>query len=333
MISILALCPNFTDTTSWYRAAGPFANLRKRMDIRVEYADKFFWVNMKQADIFFMQRPMLKIHQDVAQMAKDCGIPLWVEFDDDLFNVPVENQYHAMFAEKQTREIMKSCIEMADVVTVASDRLKVNFEQLNKNIVVIPNAFDEMWIKNYDPTEKRKDPNKIMWRGSDTHIKDIMSVQKEIREVAIEFPNLIWHFVGYLPWFLVDAPEMRGKIEYTKTMDPVQYFTFLKQSTASIGIVPLVENGLNLCKSNIAWQEMTLAGAAVLAPEMPEWKKPGVTLYKRSLGFKERLINMVESSIDKEACLETSLSYIMENLTLTKVNKLRKEVIEKLLSN
>lgn len=332
MINILACCPNYTDTTSWYRAAGPFADLRRQIrGLQVIYSDKFFWVNVKNSDIVFIQRPMSRMHLDIARLAKQCSIPLWVEYDDDLFNVPVDNPYHSLFQDKDVREVMTECMKMADVLTVASTKLKDTVKHLNENIVVIPNAFDEAWLKDYSPFEKQKNPNTVFWRGSDTHVKDLMTVADEIKEVAQAFPHVIWRFAGYLPWFLAEAPEMKGKIEYIKTLDPVQYFNYLKAQDASIGIVPLVRSDFNECKSNIAWQEMTLSGCTVIAPDMPQWHMPGIFTYKDPESFKFALISTLNKEVNREELLRDSYTHIMENLTLSKVNKLRIEVVQRLL--
>lgn len=330
MFKIIMCCPNAADSTSLYRAAGPMANLRKQIaGLQVGFPEAFDWVVMKGADVLFLQRPHLPQHLEIAQMAKDCNLPLWVDIDDDLFNVPMENQCYAAFRDEPTREIMRQCLRLADVVTVASQALKDELSSLNQRIEVIPNAFDESWLHNYDPINKPKDKNLIFWRGSDSHVKDLMSEAEAIGRVAIAHPELKWRFCGYLPWFYGESVLMKGKVEHVKSLAPLKYFNFLKTSNAAISIVPLVDNKLNRCKSNIAWQEATLQGAAVLAPNLPEWQVPGVVCYKPGQ-FQEMLEMLLTGKIDPQDSLKTSLEYILEDLTLTKINRKRIDILESL---
>lgn len=335
MIKILVCCTNALDTTSYYRAAGPLGALRSLIPgLTVEYPDTFVWLNIRSSDIVFLQRPCLPEHLKLAEMTKDCGIPLWVEMDDDVLNVPPENKSHVYFREQEMRETVVKILQMADVVTTASDELKKRFSQYNQNIVAIPNALDETWLKNYDPINKPKDQNLMFWRGSDSHIRDLMTVQEEIGNVAKLSPQTMWRFAGYLPWFLVDKVP-QDHFQHIKELDLMRYFKMMKESTHGASFFPLDNNDLNACKSNISWQENTLAGAAMLAPSFPEFQKPGIINYSSPGEFQELLLEMTTGyarNLPMSYYLKTSLEYIVEELGLSKINRMRVEVIDSLLS-
>lgn len=330
MIKIAAAVPGPGDATSLYRACGPFAQLRKMMNLDIVYPDGFFWVTVKSADIVFLQRPCSAEHLKIAQMAKNCNVPLWVDIDDDLFNVPMENPCWESYRDPGLKNVIAQSLTLADVVTVASEHLKLKFLEFNKNVYVIPNAFDDVNLKNYDPLSKQINNKIIYWRGSSSHMKDLMSVTDDIVSIAEAHPDLTWRFAGYFPWFIAERLPT-SNIQHVRQLDPFEYFQFLKASDHGIAIVPLVDNELNRAKSNIAWQENTLAGAKVLGPYFPEWQIDGIMNYGVNLKFKEALTNLIEYPDLHSERATLSLNHIKDYLLLSKVNLLRKDIIYSLL--
>ena len=94
--------------------------------------------------------------------------------------------------------------------------------------------------------------------------------------------------------------------------------------------VPLIEDGMNRCKSNIAWIEATAAGAVTIAPDWVEWQKPGVLNYNGLDEFKSMLMRPLDDAPERWAA---SRDYIMENLTLNKVNEQRARIVRELVNS
>jgi vacuolar-type H+-ATPase catalytic subunit A/Vma1 len=92
-----------------------------------------------------------------------------------------------------------------------------------------------------------------------------------------------------------------------------------------------VPNSLNYCKSNIAWLEATSVGAAIIAPDWEEWRKPGIIRYDSIEKYGELLLNYQSDNLHEHWA--KSREYIMENLTLEKVNKQRVKLVERLMDN
>lgn len=329
-IKITAVVPGPGDATSLYRACGPFSQLRKTMPLDVDYPTGFMWTIARSSDIVFLQRPCSQDHLTIAKITKNCNVPLWIDIDDDLLNVPMENPVWEAYREPAMQELITTCLKMADIVTVASEELRQRYLQYNPNIVVILNGFDESWLKGYDPIQKKMESNVVVWRGTPSHIKDIASVADDIRAVAEIHPDLTWRFIGYFPWFL--AEQMQGKnVQHIKAMDPFEYFQFLKGQVGAIGIVPLVDNPLNQCKSNIAWQEFTLSGAVVLGPDLPQWQYPGIHTYNKTKTFKDQLLGLLENPDQHKESLSKSLKVCRNELSLTKLNEKRRDIILQLI--
>jgi hypothetical protein len=84
--------------------------------------------------------------------------------------------------------------------------------------------------------------------------------------------------------------------------------------------VPLVDNEFNRAKSNIAWLEGTWAGAKTIASDLPEFNKPGVTVYKPG--------ELPRNNFTPDS--EISWDYISKNLTLDLINASREHILDTL---
>ena len=74
-----------------------------------------------------------------------------------------------------------------------------------------------------------------------------------------------------------------------------------------LAVVPLKDNLFNHAKSNLAWIEATCAGAMTLAPDWPEWRRPGVSNYESPLNFKKLLRERLEACRSAAASVYTHL--------------------------
>jgi SAM-dependent methyltransferase len=90
-----------------------------------------------------------------------------------------------------------------------------------------------------------------------------------------------------------------------------------------------VDSFFNRSKSDIAFQEFTLAGAAVMATDLPEFSKnAGCTVFTGDEGFERSLEILINNSPLRFALNHESLYHLP---LLSDTNQLRKDVIEKLL--
>jgi hypothetical protein len=337
MIKLLAIHPMEFDGTSYYRAHGIFPNLIKQFNhqLRIDkyqgdFGRGYNWTDLQYYDILFLQRPCLDAAKRIrlVNYCKDLGIKIWIDFDDNLFDLPNENRLQ----EDVTNEIRKDMVtilKLADVITVSTKALKEFFATLGLVTEVVPNALNEditPMAEDYN-TPLIGDPIKLLWRGSDTHQGDLYYSQNEIFKAIDIRQNTHWHFMGYNPWFITNGME-KGHYTYHKSEDLMIYFRNLRKVKPQLVHFPLMPNALNFGKSNIAWIESTAAGAVIIAPDWEEWRKTGVINYTSQEHYGELLTR----SLDGDAELwKQSRDYIMENLTLDKVNEQRVRIIERLL--
>lgn len=332
MTKILACVPMAFDATSYYRSYGVFPNLKKQVpnlfiDGYGGWNRKYTWAELMPYDILFMQRPA---HPDWLALAKYCknlGMKIWVDHDDNLFELPPYNRVVDTYDEKVKR-VMWDLMSLADVVTVSTPAIQKYFEGLNIKSVVIPNALNDLinpMVESYNQTEGIQ---QIVWRGSETHQADLYAVQLQVREAITIRPSTLWSFIGFNPWHIT-MDQHESKWQYVKQEDIMIYYDKLKALKPQLMHVPLIMDGLNICKSNIAWIEATAAGAVTLGPDWPEWQRPGIIHYRDLEEYQKLLIDPFDEEKMK-VNWEASRDYINENLLLTHVNKQRVEILNEL---
>lgn len=323
MIEIIALCPSVLDGTSWYRGAGVLNAMKKQFkDVNVTYPKSVGWSDMTGADIFFLQRPYREEHLACGRLAKSCGLKIWVDYDDLLTGITPDNPSFNTYASCEKRIL--SCLEIADVITVSTPELAIAYGELSqKNCHVIPNAWNDIVFPFMEtPKKEEEGVTKILWRGSDTHVRDLHEVKDQIVSLSKEHPDWEWTFIGFHPWFFDGMP----KFEFVQAMDVITYLDSLRRNKFDVIIVPLSDTPFNRCKSNIAWIEGTQAGAVCVAPDFPVWQRNGVVNYSPSLPFEKQVGMAVEASRSGDN-LERSIYTIRNALALSDVNRLRRKIV------
>jgi hypothetical protein len=351
-MKILAICPIKFDGTSYYRAYGIFPHLKKLFEddgIRFDLhpyleGGGYTWADLLSYDWIFLQRPSLDASKRIKliEFCKRLKKKIWIDFDDNLFALPMENRVYDDIT-KEVKDSMFLVLNMADVITVSTPALKESFEKIGvkARIEVIPNAWDFELngfadsfneIKQLPPPQQTK--VKYLWRGSETHWMDLMGAGEAIMGAIGELQNkVMWAWMGYNPVFLTENVPIEWW-SYSKGEDIFEYFRNLKMYAPQVLFFPLRDNHLNRSKSNIAWMEATFAGAVCIAPNWPEWRKPGVINYKDEADLEQKLKNTYQLSFNEVGkpnishFWEESSDYIRENLSLDIVNLKRKQILQ-----
>jgi len=321
MINILELIPDRSDGTSFYRGSIPLNHLAKTYPKEINITPlldyEFYgnWWTITKYHILFSQRPCTDKEFKIIRNAKNLGVKVWVDYDDNLLNLNEDNQVVKVYEENNCNHYIKEILKIADVVSVSTPYLKKSLSVFNKNIEVIPNALANEILGGAPEWNKNKT---IAWRGGQNHHNDMLEYEDVLTKFWQENKDWTFNLYGYKP-----EDNWNGiKHKHFQFCDNI--FIYLKTITednSSIAIVPMVDNIFNRSKSNIAWIEHTLSGSVVLAPDWEEWKKPGVINYTSKEDFVEKLNSMKE--MDLKENLNQSWSSIQQDLILEKVNKLR----------
>lgn len=324
---ILFFLINKIDSCSFYRSGGIAPDLIRQtgyqIDTKTLKDSVFHWESLLSYDIIMMQRPYTPDALDIGKYVKKLGKKLWIDHDDNLLNLPRENRMAQTMTVK-AKNNFRELLQIADVVSVTTDALAADFREYNPNIHVIPNAHNDMVFGTYRSRVKRNDL--ILWRGSDTHVRDIMLYADQISEAVNNFPSHKFVFAGFDPWMV----DQQDNLETLPTTDPLLYFETMRRLAPKLLHVPLQNTLFNRCKSNIAWMEATYFGAVCLAPMIEEWIRPGALNYAEGNDYYDWIASAITGELDLEKYVNISWDYICDNLLLSKINLKRIELINSL---
>lgn len=281
MSKLVYYSPNPETAVSWYRSCGPMAKYGRHIK-------SFHWHEIGDAEIVFIERPQTLEGLKNCSRVKVLGRKLWVDIDDNLFDLPDYNRYKEFF--DKAWPTIRDCIQMADVVTTATDTLREHYSKINPNTHTIRNAIDTQRLKIYDAPSDHK---RILWRGSDTHSIDLLTVLPQIKMAAEIYPDWQWWFVGaFVPYVTEHIANSKNIFQWAPMTD---YLATIREINPAVTIVPLQLNNFNQCKSSIAFQESTYAGAATLAANVEDYRMTPCALYETPEQFLEKLVELLEN--------------------------------------
>ena len=320
--------PNNGFGTAMYRAIAPLSELRRKHDVDIVYSpinpEQIPWDLPAFYDLAFFSWPNFKGVENVIGAFHSFGVPVWVDFDDDPWNIKDDNITKAIYTQEVLDRITLVC-EIADFITVSTPYLRdFIYAKFGEKVKCLPNCHNDR-MYHFSETERNKC---ILWRGASGHTDDLLTVFKEIIELQKERPDWSWIFVGDPDPELMKLlnPDITG----IKGHQHIQ--TFMKtlyDAAAAIQIIPLQNDEFNKSKSNCAWLEATAVGSAVVAPSfLPEFCKSGITNYDDAKDFKAKLLSLMDATQDeRDALVRKSRFEVKKNYTLSTWNETRARML------
>lgn len=331
MKKIIVSLPDANDGCNFYRGAYPWGHLARiyGSEFDIDFIPAPSHAQIRSADLLFLLRPCTEASLSFAQTARDFGTRVWVDYDDDLFAIRNDNPSFAYFQNPIVLGWMEKTIGLSDILSISTMALNESLapKAPNAQIILLPNAYDPV-IERWRTVLKRKSPDRtsILWRGTTTHGRDLLCFADPIRQaMKTGQDSTQWLFLGGAPWPLGKIPE--NCAAFPATGLPT-YFRTLSALSPDIVIVPLEDCHFNRVKSNIAAIEGAWAGAAILAPDWPEWDLPGVTRYGRpGNNFTEALSQMIAEKKSLPKLAQMTFDYAKTALSLSLANQRRLEVL------
>lgn len=328
-IKLAVVCPIPSDPTSFYRGIGPLSHLAKHNEnVQLLFPQAIDWSTLSLADILFIQRPCDPQHFAMLCMAKDMGLKIWVDMDDDNLAVPKDNPTYQQYNQLHIKEAIVKLARHCDVLSVSTQHLKRKFGIYNKNTVLIPNALNEdlLHLRQIPPGARAK---KILWRGTPSHQRNLMTVGKELVSLSRKHEDYKFTFFGCDP---IDLTDQIKNNEVLGNCSITDYFKVMSQLHATCLYYPLASNDHAQARSHISWLEGTFAGCVVLASKNDEFTRPGLLNFTTPGEFETLVDQVCAGAVNIDECVETSWAEIQEKYLLKHTNKLRESVIETLLS-
>jgi len=321
------VCPKITDATSLYRCGGIIKELSKEIEIKETFFKEVSYIDIKSQDVFFLQRPCTPEHVSVALACKQMGVKVWIDYDDNLFEVPPDNPSYPKFMNEEVHTNIKMLLNKADAVTVTTQSLQDALSEFcdADKIHVVPNAYDERFHGKIMPQSRNF---AMAWRGSITHRHDL----NEYKEPLIEFINSDLFREWGVHFFGCEHYEIKSKIKnpyqhhYHGPCDPLEYIINYRAIHPAIHIVPLARTSFNASKSNIAMIEAATVGACVIAPDWEEWQEADYK-YSNEFDFYDCLVKAITDFNERKKPRKKSL------FTLKETSVMRAKVIRQILRN
>jgi len=241
------------------------------------------------ADIVVFHRPIQKEMYEAAKLLKEAGKKIVMDNDDTYranSGVPVQ-----MFGKDREKldtaigyinEQLKKFAELADMVTVTTEFLKKEYEQWNKNVVVLPNCVDPFdWD---EPVTNDTGKIRLLITGSVASNKDyeniipLLDKLKDRKDVQIILQALPADKPELKESREVYKPEIefwnKYNVEWYPFMSLNEYLEFLPTLKADIMLIPRHDNYFNRCKSNLKFLEASMCKMATVAQSFPDGNSP-----------------------------------------------------------
>lgn len=266
-------------------------------------------------DLIIILRPSSDAHLNIMLMAKDLGKKMIIDWDDDPLHLPNTNPMYGHYEDNKKRTI--KCLALADEVWVSTEGVKNSFRLFNKNIHIIPNAYNDFIFKH---TPKFTYNKIALFRGGGSHVGDIYYPGTVEWIVKMMNTHKTWKWY----WFGQDYEYIKYRHKWNNYYhnpggSTVQFYKSIHDTNASVFYYPLADNLFNRSKSACSFIESVSAGSAYFGmTQFLEFQKPGIKPLKD-------MADVMKMPDVLEKMQAESWEYIQDTLLLSKVNELRLE--------
>lgn len=329
-------CNAPNDARSLSRLLGPFQMMAKQDDrLELVWPEKHGeqwavdWDFVNGLDILYLLDPYKDSDVRITALANACGVPVWSDYIDDLFNVRPSNPVWMSYVDqKSIRKNIATVMRGSAVTTTTTETLRQQLP-FSQDVVVVPESC--RWPMSNLPRQRV-----VTWRGFGSHNEDLEMVLPQIKELSHlpQFCNWDWVFFGEPLWKVFDGIVPKDRLVFVPPTGPFDLMNRWAGMCPWVHIVPLANNAFNKSKTPLAWLEATAVGAAVLGPDFPEWDARGIIHYQTPEDFGTKLRRTMEEFKEGtfHPALELSRQEVYPLRTTVAVNEVRWEILNKLLN-
>lgn len=285
------------------------------------------WASLVGVDILVLQRPAMPEHFGMLTIAKNMGIKVITDFDDDNLSVPKDNPTFPQYCGMHVKEAILNLSRHCDALTVSTKFLKDKYGIYNKNTHIVPNAIDDSLLKTRVVSAGPRE-NKFLWRGTYSQVRNLGTIAGSLLTVAKKRPDYRFIFFGYEPY---EITERIPNHEVIGPMSLQDYFRAVGQIHAKLLYYPLHHQDHSQARSHICWLEATYGNTATLAYRNEEFNRPGCLTFNSLTEFEGILEAVASGDVDIDFHVEQSWATIQEKYLLSKTNETRLQIIQSLL--
>lgn len=342
-ISSLAFFSNYDqDPCAYLRLRGPLRSQGIRV-IEGKDGGRIFPERVSQGDLVVIQREFAReliAYKKIMELAQRDEKPVVFEIDDLLFHLPTTHPERLGVHYAESLLPMWLAMQQADWVTVTTPKLKEELTEVNKNIIVLPNFFDDSIWKMRQPMPKpdKNAPLVIGFMGSESHKPDLALIVPVLTKLLKRYPvELNFHFWGIKP-----PEEIAGcsQVKWipAKTYEYVEFARYFQTQYADIFLAPLVDHKFNRAKSPLKFFEYSSLGVPGVFSRLEPFEQviedgDNGFLASSCEEWEEKLIQLIENQDLRMTMATNAQSTIQSKWLLSKNSHLWREAYEGILNS
>jgi hypothetical protein len=269
-----------------------------------------------------------------------------LDYNDDIFNIPVSNPASIDDAAIQGCHEM---IQHANALTVTTTPLKQTILRDNANVAIIPNYFDmatylALFVTAEDAEYRWKERNKktiVGYVGSANHTEDQDMFFAAMAPLMRERADVEMAIMGFCSERIKN--EFGARIHEQKFHPLNDYFIGLHNLELDIMCAPTVRHPFNLCKSNIKWMEGSYMGAAIISSPLPSFEDLGTDVCGivpwdtdpevEAHRWREQIEHLIDCPTDRFEMVSRSQEWMAEDWDIAKGWVNWRDTFKKVLNN
>lgn len=287
----------------------------------------------------------------VSGTCAELGIPLIVDVDDNLFEVPESHKHYDKYKiGGGTREVAAVYLSLADAIFVSTQPLKDYLEDFfkennapEKDIFVLPNCLiREEWEGGRAISRE----SVVSWHGGNFRDDDWEEWGETILDSVEESGSKLLLMRGFTKKFaeMLDKRGMAGKFDFKMgTRSWSGFPKMFRETPYSIGLAFVTDSPFNRCKSHIKWLEHSAKSIPTVVTQGFPYTEPILGVDTAIHGEtaliahdkKSFVDNVVKLSEDKEYAREMGMKarqYVLNNWTIDQHGHKWVEAINKVIN-
>lgn len=285
---------------SYIRLIKPLEKLNKEKFVIqfIDYKD----IDYEKINVLIIQRIAIRdicVQNNIIEKCKNNNVKIIYEIDDLLINMP---KFHVEYKIFETmKSLIIKWIVNSDQVWVSTPKLKEHLSVYSDKIIVFGN-FINMKLNKKESIYKKNKKFRILYFGGPGHLEDLKLIEQS-------FENNFDFIKKYIHFDVIGLPDNYKKpyfnhirfsdVEFCKY--PLFTTKLSKLKNYDLGLIPLVENDFNLCKSNIKFLDYTNLGLISMGSNIGSIsntivdKKNGILIDNAKANWVNEIQNIMEN--------------------------------------